>query len=157
MWRFIFRLSALFLGSVCLPLCQENTIWLQQLYSRHGKCESHKCVLPFQDYFEYSQFLEFPHEFQAHLVNFYIEVRWNFHRHCTEGACVFNHVRLSETTWTIACLVPLSMGVPSQEYWKGCHFLLQEILQTQGSNPCHLCRTGQQVLYHQVTRQAHCT
>ena len=30
---------------------------------------------------------------------------------------------------------PLSMRFPRQEYWNGLHFLLQEILLTQGSNP----------------------
>ena len=29
---------------------------------------------------------------------------------------------------------PLSMGFPRQEYWSGCHFLLQGIFPTQGSN-----------------------
>ena len=35
---------------------------------------------------------------------------------------------------TAAHQVPLSMGFPSQEYWS-CHFLLQGIFLTQGSNP----------------------
>ena len=39
-----------------------------------------------------------------------------------------------ETPWTVACQAPLSMGL----YWSGCHILLQEIFQTQGSNPCLL-------------------
>ena len=38
----------------------------------------------------------------------------------------------------MACQAPLSMGFPRQEYWKGCHFLLQGIFLTQGSNPCPL-------------------
>ena len=33
---------------------------------------------------------------------------------------------------------PLSMEFSRQEYWSGCHVLLQGILQTQGSNPCLL-------------------
>ena len=28
---------------------------------------------------------------------------------------------------------------PSKNTGVGCHFLLQEIVSTQGSNPCHLC------------------
>ena len=32
----------------------------------------------------------------------------------------------------------LPMGFPRQEYWEGCHFVLQGIFLTQGSNPCHL-------------------
>ena len=38
------------------------------------------------------------------------------------------------TPWTITCLAPLSMGFSRQEYWSGCHFLLQRIFLTQGSN-----------------------
>ena len=30
------------------------------------------------------------------------------------------------------------MGLSQQEYWNGCHFLLQGIFLTQGSNPCLL-------------------
>ena len=42
--------------------------------------------------------------------------------------------------------IPLSMGFPRQEHGVGCHFLLQRIFQTQGSNT-HLipCR---QILNH---------
>ena len=28
--------------------------------------------------------------------------------------------------WTVVCQAPLSMGFPRQEYWSGCHFLLQD-------------------------------
>ena len=37
--------------------------------------------------------------------------------------------------WTVACQAPLSMGFSRQEYWSGCHFLLQGIFSTQESNP----------------------
>ena len=40
-----------------------------------------------------------------------------------------------ETPWTVACQAPLSMGFSRQAYWSGCHFLLQRIFPTQGSNP----------------------
>ena len=43
------------------------------------------------------------------------------------------------TPWTAAHQAPLSMGFSRQEYWSGCHFLLQGIFPTQGSNPCLLC------------------
>ena len=47
----------------------------------------------------------------------------------------------------LACQAPLSMGFSRQEYWVGCHFLLQGIFPTQGLNPTLLyCR---QILYHQ--------
>ena len=39
------------------------------------------------------------------------------------------------TPWTVACQVPLSMGFPGKNTGVGCHFLLQRIFQTQGSNP----------------------
>ena len=40
--------------------------------------------------------------------------------------------------WTVAHQAPLSMGFSRQEYWRGCHVLLQVIFPTQGSNPCLL-------------------
>ena len=43
------------------------------------------------------------------------------------------------TPWTVARQAPPFMGFPRQEYWRGCHFLLQGIFPTQGSNP-HLLR-----------------
>ena len=46
----------------------------------------------------------------------------------------FNCVRLFATPWTIACQAPLSMGF-SRNTGVGCHFLLQGIFPTQGSNP----------------------
>ena len=41
-----------------------------------------------------------------------------------------------QTPWTIAHQAPLSMGFLRQEYWSGlgCHFCLQGIFPTQGSN-----------------------
>ena len=39
------------------------------------------------------------------------------------------------TPWTIARQASLSMGFLRQEYWNGCHFLFQEIVPPQGSNP----------------------
>ena len=46
-----------------------------------------------------------------------------------------SRVRLFATPWTVANHAPLSMGFSSQEYWSGCHFLLQRIFLTQGLNP----------------------
>ena len=37
------------------------------------------------------------------------------------------------------------MEFPRQEYWCGCHFLLQGIFPTQGWNPCLLCLLHWQV------------
>ena len=54
------------------------------------------------------------------------------------------------TPWTVTNQAPLSMEFSRQEYWRGCHFLLQGIFLTQGSNPLLLrlqhCRAG--FLYH---------
>ena len=41
----------------------------------------------------------------------------------------------SETLWTVARQVPLSMGLSRQEYWSGLPFLFQRIFPTQGLNP----------------------
>ena len=45
-----------------------------------------------------------------------------------------SHVRLFTTPWTVAYQAPLSMGFSRQEYWSGCHCLLQRIFLTQGSH-----------------------
>ena len=50
------------------------------------------------------------------------------------------------TPWTVAYQAPLSMEFSRQGTGVGCHFLLQEIFATQGSNPgLPHCR---QMLYH---------
>ena len=36
--------------------------------------------------------------------------------------CVITRVPLSVTPWTVACQVPLSMGLSRQEYWSGLLF-----------------------------------
>ena len=51
-------------------------------------------------------------------------------------------------TWTAAHHAPLSLGFFRQEYWSGCHFLLQGIFLTQGLNPYLLCLMYcRQILY----------
>ena len=62
-------------------------------------------------------------------------------------------VRLYATLWTVACQASPAMGLSRQEYWSGlpcCHFLLQGIFPTQGSNlgPLH-CRQTLYRLSHQ--------
>ena len=44
-------------------------------------------------------------------------------------------VQLFVTPWTAAHQSPLSMGFSRQEYWSGCHTLLQGIFPTQGLDP----------------------
>ena len=46
---------------------------------------------------------------------------------------------------TVARQAPLFMGFPRQEYWSGCHFLLQGIFLNQGSNSFSCI--GRQILY----------
>ena len=46
-----------------------------------------------------------------------------------------SHVRLFATPWTVARQAPPSMGFSRQEYWRGCHFLLQENLPDPGIEP----------------------
>ena len=48
----------------------------------------------------------------------------------------FSHVQLFVTLWTVAHQAPLSRGFPGKNTGVGCHFLLQGIFLTQGSNPC---------------------
>ena len=43
------------------------------------------------------------------------------------------------TPWTVAHQAPLSMGFSGKNTGAGCHFLLQRIFPTQGSNPHVLC------------------
>ena len=46
----------------------------------------------------------------------------------------FSRVRLFATPWTVAYQTLPIVGFSRQEYWSGCHFLLQGIFPTQGSN-----------------------
>ena len=47
---------------------------------------------------------------------------------------LLSRVRLAATLWTIAHQAPLSMGFSGKNTGVGCHFLLQGIFPTQGSN-----------------------
>ena len=49
-----------------------------------------------------------------------------------------SRIRLFETPWTIAHQVPLSMISPDKDTGMGCHFFLQRIFLSQGSNLCIL-------------------
>ena len=55
----------------------------------------------------------------------------------------FSCVQLFVILWTVACQAPLSMGYSGQEYWSGCHFLLQGIWpRDQTSVFCVNCTAG---------------
>ena len=58
---------------------------------------------------------------------------------------VLSRVRIFATPWTVAHQAPLSMRFSRQEYGMGCHFILQGIFPTQGSNPHLLCLLHWQV------------
>ena len=57
---------------------------------------------------------------------------------CTCELSHFSCARLFLTLWTVACQAPLSLGCSSKNTGVGCHFLLQGIFPTWGSNPCLL-------------------
>ena len=67
------------------------------------------------------------------------------HEHSEKKMKSLSCVRLFVSPWTIAYQASLSMGFPGKNIGVGCHFLLQGIFPTQGSNPgLQHCR---QVLY----------
>ena len=51
------------------------------------------------------------------------------------GLRPFSCVRLFATQWTVACLVPLSMGFSRQEYWSGLPFPSPGDLPNPGIEP----------------------
>ena len=56
----------------------------------------------------------------------------------TDSVCLcqsLSRVWLLVTPLLAARQAPLSLGFSRQEYWSGCHALLQGIFLTQGSNP----------------------
>ena len=62
-------------------------------------------------------------------------------------------VQLFATSWTVALQAPSPMGFPGKNTGVGCHFLLQGIFLTQGSNPgLPHCRQTLQPLSHQGMR-----
>ena len=56
-----------------------------------------------------------------------------------EGVQSLSRVRLFATPWTVAHQAPLSRDFPSKNTRVGCHFLLQGIFLTLGSNTHLLC------------------
>ena len=58
--------------------------------------------------------------------------------HVVVAVYLLRCVRLFATPWTLTHQGPLSMGFSRQEYWSGCHALLQGIFPTQELNPRHL-------------------
>ena len=62
--------------------------------------------------------------------NFRLEFQFLFHLYSLEkigggGSLVSKSCPTLATPWTVACQAPLSMRFSRQEYWVGCHSLLQ--------------------------------
>ena len=64
-----------------------------------------------------------------------------------------SHVQLSETLWTVARQVPLSMGFSRQEYWSRLPFPPSGYLPNPGIKPASPPLTGV-FLYHWATWEA---
>ena len=65
---------------------------------------------------------------------------------CMHVCCLFSHVWLFVTPWTVACKRPLwPQDSPGKNSGVGCHFLLQGIFPTQASNLPLLCLLHWQV------------
>ena len=52
--------------------------------------------------------------------------------------CIFSHVQLFVTLWTVAHQAPLSIGFPRQEYWSGLPFPTLGDLPNPGIKPASL-------------------
>ena len=52
-----------------------------------------------------------------------------------------SRVQLPATPWTVAYQAPPSVGFSKQEYWRGCHFLLQGHLERTPHLPAAQSRT----------------
>ena len=70
-------------------------------------------------------------------LTFYAPATWeSFHPRMFLPLCAHRH-SVNLTLWppaTVAGQTPLSLGFCRQEYWVSCHFFLQGIFPTQGSN-----------------------
>ena len=77
-------------------------------------------------------------------------------RMCVCVLCHFGRVQLFMTPQTVAHQPPLSLGFSRQEYWSGCHALLQGIFATQGIELASLRSLAfRQVLYPRASWEAH--
>ena len=66
-----------------------------------------------------------------------------------------SHVQLLVTPWTLVYQVPPSVGFSGKNTGVGCHFLLQEIVSTQGLNLGLLhCRQTLYCLSHQGSQRS---
>ena len=60
-----------------------------------------------------------------------------------------SHIQLLMTAWTVAFLVPLSMGFSRQEYWSGLPFPSPENLpDPEIESILHISCISRRILYH---------
>ena len=70
--------------------------------------------------------------------------------HSVNLCVLFSCIGLFVTPWTVAHQAPPSMGFPSKNTGVGCHFLIQGVFLTQGSNPCLLYRQADSLPLRQM-------
>ena len=63
---------------------------------------------------------------------------WEVYMH----VCLFSHVPLFATPWTVAYLTPPSMGYPRQKYWSGVPFPSPGALSNPGTEPASSALAG---------------
>ena len=94
-----------------------------------SKSRYHQTYL-YHHFLLYRWFLNFSWMFVAFMAHtFYYLLWWS-----EDKMKSLSRVRLFATPWTGAYYAPATMGFSRQEYWRGCHFLLQRIFLTQGLN-----------------------
>ena len=64
--------------------------------------------------------------------------------------CMLNRVRLFAILWTVATRLLCPWDFSGKNIGVGCHFLLQGIFPTQGSNPYLVCLLHWQVGFYQL-------
>ena len=73
------------------------------------------------------------------------------------SVCMLSCLRLFATSWTVVHQAPLSMGFPGKHAGVSCHFLLQGIYPTQGTNwSLQRLLHWQEDSYYCTTREADC-
>ena len=121
------------------PSYLESWVWVSLMSSQGGIFMAHKANrLSLVETWALSQYIVGAQSMSVEILS--------FHESRRSEEKSLSRVWLFVTPWTVANQAPRSMGFSRHEYWMGCHFLLQRILLTQGSNPgLPHCR---QMLYH---------
>ena len=69
--------------------------------------------------------------------------------------CIFSHVQLFATPWTIAHQIPLSMGFSRQDYWSGLSFPSLRDLPDPGTEPTSLKSAARRTEYTNWPNMGH--